>query len=150
MIACHNITRIIHYIIVSVICKSHLVSDYFPYNFWFRKILPITDAILRFKPLVTSFLPSFDFFAINNMSFSCLFQTLYTNREKIIFHRRIAFYVIMSRRKCGNNPQIRPLIFISLNVPATKNRSLCFYHKSFDKSGKRISIYFTNFSDFAL
>lgn len=73
MIACHNITGIVHYIIVGIICKSHLVSDYFPYNFWLRKILPITDAILCFKPLVTSFLSGFYFFAINNMSFSCLF-----------------------------------------------------------------------------
>lgn len=73
MIACHNITGIVHYIIVGIICKSHLVSDYSPYNFWLRKILPITDAILCFKPLVTSFLSGFYFFAINNMSFSCLF-----------------------------------------------------------------------------
>lgn len=61
MIACHNITGIVHYIIVGIICKSHLVSDYFPYNFWLRKILPITDAILCFKPLVTSFLSGFYF-----------------------------------------------------------------------------------------
>ena len=29
----------------------------------------------------------------------------------------------MPRRKCGYNPQVRPFIFISLDIPATKNRS---------------------------
>ena len=32
----------------------------------------------------------------------------------------------MPRRKCGYNPQVRPFIFISLDIPATKNRSYKF------------------------
>lgn len=49
----------------------------------------------------------------------------------------------LPRRK-GNSPanSIRP--------PVLSKRSLCFYHKSLNKSSERISIHFTNFSDFAL
>ena len=32
----------------------------------------------------------------------------------------------MPRRKCCYNPQVRPFIFISLDIPATKNRSYKF------------------------
>ena len=36
------------------------------------------------------------------------------------------------------------------SIKVLSKRSLCFYHKSLNKSSERISIHFTNFSDFAL
>lgn len=58
-----------------VIVKRHKLSHIGVHYFWLRKILPIAYSILRFKPLITSFLTSFYLFAIHVVLLTCLFQS---------------------------------------------------------------------------
>lgn len=40
----------------------------------YNEILPITDAILGFKPLIACFLACFYLFSIDSIGFTCLLQ----------------------------------------------------------------------------
>ena len=58
--------------------------------------LPITDAILRFKPLIAGLFTSFDLLAIHIVHFTSLLQSFNAIRKKVILHCRIQFNVIVA------------------------------------------------------
>ena len=79
-------------------------------NFWLHKIVPITDAVLCFKPLVVCAFAAFYAHAVNGVFFATLFKTFLSEREKIFLYRRIVFDIEMQGRERGNNVQMRPFV----------------------------------------
>ena len=123
MSGCYKVSCIVAEHIFITIHEVKILRNICIEQFWLRKIVPITDAILRFEPLVMGFLACFECLAIDGVGFAGLLEPFFAESEEEVAHCGVLLYVVVAGGEGGDKPFVRPFIPISLDVAAAKNRS---------------------------
>ena len=60
---------------------------------------------------------------VGNPIKTCFTEYRLGKREQIGLYGRVLFYVVVFRRESGNQPEVGPVVAVTLDVTATKNGS---------------------------